>query len=140
MCCGKGVVEVKCPYKSFEIASDDSSFCLSSTTDSNFTLRTEHAITTQVQLQMKVCQADYCDFVVWRPTEITVIRIIPNKTFIDSAIDQATKFYKFGVLPELIGKWYSKIPTFSGSDSSLQIATNISNETVSTTNDDGCKK
>ena len=89
---------------------------------------------------MKVCEADYCDFVVWRPTEIAVIRIIPDKTFIDSAIDQATAFYKFGVLPELIGKWYSKIPTFSGSDSSLQIATNISNETVSTTNDDGCKK
>ena len=47
MCCGKGVVEVKCPYnckdKSFEIASDDSSFCLRSTTDSNFMLRTEHA-------------------------------------------------------------------------------------------------
>ena len=38
-------------------------------------------------------------------------------------IDQATAFYKFGVLPELMGKWYSKIPTFSGSDSSLQIAT-----------------
>ena len=93
-------------------------------------------ITTQVQLQMKVCQADYCDFVVWRPTEIAVIGIIPNKTFIDSAIDQATKFYKFGVLPELIGKWYSKISTFSSSDSSLQIATNISNETVSTTNDE----
>ena len=144
MCCGKGVVEVKCPYnckdKSFEIASDDSTFCLRSTTDSNFMLRTEHAYYYQVQLQMKVCEADYCDFVVWRPTEIAVIRIIPDKTFIDSAIDQATAFYKFGVLPELIGKWYSKIPTFSGSDSSLQIATSISNDTVSTTNDDGCKK
>jgi len=34
----------------------------------------------------------------------------------------------------------TKIPMLSGSDSSLQIATNISNETVSTTNDDGCKK
>jgi len=68
---------------------------------------------------MKVCQADYCNFVVWRPTEIAVIRIIPDKTFIDSAIDQATTFCKFGVLPELIGKWYTKIPTLSGSDSSL---------------------
>ena len=58
---------------------------------------------------MKVCQAGYCDFVVWRPTEIAVIRIIPNKSFIDSAINQATKV---GVLPELIGKWYQNFQRF----------------------------
>ena len=51
---------------------------------------------------------DYCDFVVWRPGELVVLKISPNKSFIDSAVDKATTFYKSGVLPELIGKWYSR--------------------------------
>ena len=112
MCCGKGVVEVKCPYKykdkSFKEASEESTFYLSCTAGGGFTLKNKHAYYYQVQLQMKVCEVDYCDFVVWRPGELVVLRISPNKSFIDSAVDKATTFYKSGVLPELIGKWYSR--------------------------------
>jgi hypothetical protein len=41
---------------------------------------------------------------------VVVLRILPDKRFIDSAIDKATEFYKVGVLPVLLGKWYSKAP------------------------------
>ena len=111
MCCGKGVIEVKCPYKckdkSFKESSDESTFCLNCTADGNFTLNTKHAYYYQVQLQMKLCEINYCDFVVCSPREL---RVFLDKNFIDSAIDKATTFYKLGVLPELLGKWHSKVP------------------------------
>ena len=45
------------------------------------------------------------DFVVWQENELVIQRVYPNKTFI---IEKATEFFKFGILPELLGKWYSK--------------------------------
>ena len=99
---------------------------------------------------MKLCEMDYCDFVVWRPGELVVLRIFPDKGFIDSGIDKATTFYKFEVLPELIGKWYTKAPMFRSDlasatapttsnvmeDSSMVAAITTSN----TTEDDGKEK
>ena len=96
-CCGRGVVEVKCPYRckdtSFKKASQDSTFCLTNTAEGKFTLKTGHAYYYQIQLQMEVCQVKYCDFIVWSPNEMIVLRILPNKHFIDSAIEKATRFF-----------------------------------------------
>ena len=84
-CCKRGVVEVKCPYrckdKSFKEASEESTFCLSCDADGKFELRTGHAYYYQVQLQMKLCEAGYCDFVVWSPSESVVLRIFPDESF-----------------------------------------------------------
>ena len=70
-CCGRGVVEVKCPFKCrtkfFKEASDESLFCLNCDANDEFTLKTKHAYYYQLQLQMKLCEVDYGDFVVWRP-------------------------------------------------------------------------
>ena len=111
-CCGKGVVEVKCPYKfravSFREACNDPAFFLCSNPNGDFTLKTKHAYHYQVQLQIKLCEVYYCDFVVWRPDELVILRIPADDQFTNSAIEKATKLYIRGVLPELLGKWYSK--------------------------------
>ena len=59
----------------------------------------------------------YCDFIVWSPNEnlMIVLRILPNKHFIDSAIEKATRFFKTGLLPELISKWVSRNQLHSAS-------------------------
>ena len=138
-CCGNGVVEVKCPYvckdKSIKDSCEDSGFCLSYT-GGVLTLKTNHAYYYQVQMQMKLCQAEYCDFVVWRPSETVVIRLVPDKSFIELAIEQATTFFKVGILPELIGKWYSKAPN----PSSVTCPTSISPIAPDATNDSECEK
>ena len=137
-CCGKGVVEVKCPFKckemSFMEACQDRTFCLNCTADGKFTLKTKHAYYYQVQLQMKLCEVQYCDFIVWRPSELIVLRVLLDEIFIDSAIDKATEFYKVGVLPELLGKWYSKPPA-SQLDTALP-STSYEVPGTSTTTDD----
>ena len=96
ICCGRGVVEVKCPFKcktkSFKEASDQSLFCLNCDANDEFTLKTKHAYYYQLQLQMKLCEVDYGDLVVWRPNELVILRIYIDKIFVTTAIANATIF------------------------------------------------
>ena len=114
-CCEKRVLEVKCPYscrdRSFKDSIDDSNFCLNSSSEGDFMLKSSHAYYYQVQMQMALCETNYCDFVVWSPTEMVILKVYRNSHFFDSAIDKAALFYKVGILPELLGKWYSKPPS-----------------------------
>ena len=103
--CNSGVfLEIKCPFsckqKSFiELASDNPSFCLNDNNDS-LTLKVDHLYYFQVQLQMKLCDVKYCDFVMWRETgEIFCQRIIPDSSFVDSAINSVTLLIKYVILP-----------------------------------------
>ena len=112
LCCGPGVIEVKCPFscrdKSLLEATGDSAFCLETAPDGNYILKLMHSYHYQVQLQMKLCHVLYCDFVIWRRDELMVLRIHLDEDFITETIKKATVFYKYGVLAELVGKWYTK--------------------------------
>ncbi len=48
------------------------------------------------------------DFVVWGKTELVILRINFDEDYISEAIRKAALFFKYGVLPELIGKWYTR--------------------------------
>ena len=111
-CCGTSTLEIKCPFrckeKSFEeVVQSQSSFCLEMEGDS-LKLKNDHPYYYQVQLQMKICQVDYSDFVVWREDNIFVQRIPIDMEFIDDAIENVQPFIKLALLPELVGKWFSK--------------------------------
>ena len=115
--CEFGVVEIKCPYsckdKSFLEATAESTFFLKRN-DGVTNLKTNHTYFHRVQAQMKFCIVTYCNFVVWREEELFVQRIYPNEKFLATALEKVTSFIKLGVLPELLGKWYSKAPVSSG--------------------------
>ena len=112
-CCGLGVLEIKCPFscrnKRFtEAIMTDPQFCLMNTS----TLKTGHAYYYQVQTQIKLTSANYGDFVLWSPNELVILRIQPDDDFMAQAFDNATAFFKYGILPELVGKWYTKAPVY----------------------------
>ena len=76
-CCGKGVVEIKCPYKyrdSLQGCTEDKQFCL----DKSFLLKQSHTYYYQTQLHMFVCGVSYCDFVLWTKEKFIVQRILRN--------------------------------------------------------------
>ncbi len=118
-CCGPGVLEVKCPFlckdKSFMEAIGESFFL--EQTNGKFILKEKHAYYYQVQAQIKFCCVNFCDFVVWRENELVIQRIYPDEEFMSIALEKATLFFKLGVLPELLGKWYSKAPVYLTTDS-----------------------
>lgn len=117
-CCdAMGVLEVKCPYscrdKFLVEASNDPNSCLEMLSDGLMQLKTTHSYFYQVQAQIKLCNAKFCDFVMWNENDLFVQRIMPDDEFIKSAFDKATDFFKLGILPELLGKWYSRAPTYA---------------------------
>ena len=50
----------------------------------------------------------FCDFVVLTNIELHIERIMLDETLIKSALPIAEKFYKLCILPELLGKWYTR--------------------------------
>ena len=55
----------------------------------------------------------FCDFVVWNKKELFVQRILPYDNFIQSLLTKQQNFLKVGILPEFLGNWYSKAPTYT---------------------------
>ena len=77
-CCGKGVVEVKCPFKhkDSDITQDRPAFL-----DANWLSKKNHAYFAQVQGQMAIVGRDWCDFVVYTPQKQVIQRIIFDQEF-----------------------------------------------------------
>ena len=88
---------------------NDSSFCLKySEEEMSLSVDTCHPYYYQVQCQLFVTGVEYCDFVVWTNKVIYVQRLLPDTEFWDRALTRAILFYKKGVLPELLGRWFSR--------------------------------
>ena len=71
-------------------------------------LKKQHAYFYQVQLQIKLNNADYCDFVVWKADTVIMQRIFPDSDCIAAALNKIPSFAKLCVLPELVGKYFTK--------------------------------
>ena len=70
-------------------------------------LKKEHACYYQIQMQMQLSQANYCDFVLWREDKILHQRISLYENFIDDTFQKAEILVKMAILPELNRKWFS---------------------------------
>ena len=51
----------------------------------------------------------YCDFMVWSPSGICHMeQIVINNDFIEEKLQQAEKLFWLAIMPELLGKWYTR--------------------------------
>ena len=136
-CCGKGVLEVKCPYSHREesvlsAALNDNKFCLKMD-NGELHLSHEHAYYYQVQTQMFVCNVNYCDFCVCTfPLEEEessphIERITRDDEFWKDCLIKAKTFFTTCLLPELLGNWYTR-PVLKSSNSDQNTTTSQSNE------------
>jgi len=123
-CCGKGVMEIKCPYchhgESIADAAEDKNFCLEK--DSNgLYLKHAHAYYYQIQTQLFVSGVDYCDICVCTFSsddkhDIHIEHIIKDEDFWTDCVSKAHQFFRTCILPELLGKWYTRPIKTSFSD------------------------
>ncbi|XP_051985600.1 putative helicase mov-10-B.1 [Xyrauchen texanus] len=99
-CCGKGTLEIKCPYRegltSLEI--EDPQFCL----DTTWQLKRNHRYYYQVQLQIFVCDVHYSDFVVWTKQVMVINRIVRDEDLLLRALPKAERLFLDHILPELM--------------------------------------
>jgi len=84
--------------------------------DGSLALDIYHAYYFQVQAQLKFYSAAYADFVVWNESQLFIQRVYPDEPFMSVVLEQCKSFIKIGVLPELIGKYYSKDPIVNNPD------------------------
>ena len=109
-CHGKGILEIKCPErltsKSLGEMCESADFCLKKG-DKGLELKTDHDYFYQIQAQLHVVEASYCDFMVWAPHEHFIQRIMPDSEFFDEALARVEKMIKCCIVPELVGKYYS---------------------------------
>ena len=110
-CCGKGTLEIKCPYcfKSNLPEEDQENFCMS-LDDGRWSLKRSHAYYYQVQSQLAASKLSYCDFVVWTENGFASERITFDSKFFEDVMKEVHHFFVYGMLPEIIGKWYTRKP------------------------------
>ena len=57
------------------------------------------------------------DFIVWHENEPVVERIPIDEAFLTDTMKKATSFFTNGMLPEILGKWYTKTHEYSSAES-----------------------
>ena len=138
--CRKGVIEVKCPF-----STKDGLKCPFSTKDGlpdpppekkimckqdgKLMLKKEHAYYYQVQMQLALCKLAYCDFVMWTNKDLAVERISADEHFFRSRLDNLQHFFVYGIMPEIVGKWYSRKPITNAEGIVPQTVTHASSNT-----------
>lgn len=111
-CCGLGTLEIKCPYCVKNQSSENFVEMLTylETEGDNIHLKETDAYFYQVQAQLNICEVEYGDFVVWTENDTFVERISVKKEFFIETVQKIEEFYKYSILPDLLGKWYTKQP------------------------------
>lgn len=100
-CCGRGTLEIKCPYKfreGLDGCSEDPRFCLGTTGQ----LKRNHPYYYQVQQQIFVCDVQYGYFVVWTKQVMVINRIARDEDLLLRAMAKAEQLFLDHILPELL--------------------------------------
>lgn len=98
-CCGKGLVEIKCPVvqKGLDSTRDQPAFL-----DANLNLKKNHIYYAQIQGQMAVVGRDWCDFFVYTPQKQLLQRITFDKEFWEEMLTSLIFFWNQYLLPEIV--------------------------------------
>jgi hypothetical protein len=92
-----GLAEVKCPYKMANVtpldACSDETFCMHKTGNNTCSLKTNHVYYAQVQGQMGVTGATWCDFIVYTRRGIYVQRVAFDPNFWSNLREKLTTYY-----------------------------------------------
>lgn len=110
-CCDDGVLEIKCPYSAGCVSDvlKQKSGCLESCGDS-VQLKRSHMYFYQVQLQLLVCERQWCDFVLWTPSDILIERISIDASFCKELEQKSKAFFEQVLLPQLLFKHWTSLP------------------------------
>lgn len=103
----QGLLEIKCPYSARKgtvaEACDTPSFFCKRDENGLINLRHKHNYYYQIQGQLAVFQAQWCDFVAWTPTDTVIERISFDARFWEQeCLPRLTSFYYNSMLPEVI--------------------------------------
>ena len=82
---------------------------------------------------MIICQANFADFAVWTMKGILIECIMPDNAFFNNIADKITSFYINVILPEVIGKWFTRHYVSTGNNAERSGELGKSIEPIGTT-------
>ena len=82
--------------------------CLSALIVTNFVIT---ILILYIYSQLFCTKAQYCDFVVYTRTSLHIERIRYDKSFWETNVAIVKHFFDVGIMPELLGRWFSRPPT-----------------------------
>ncbi|XP_056014374.1 uncharacterized protein LOC125665758 [Ostrea edulis] len=92
-----GLIEIKCPYsvrdKTISEACETRNDFFLQRNGNTFSLKHEHSHWYQVQGQLLVTGAPFCDFITYTKQDLYVERVYPNKSTMDVLVQKLAKFY-----------------------------------------------
>ena len=74
----------------------------------------------QVQCQLFCTGRTYCDFVVWTENDIIIERLYPDMDFWIENVEKSRLLFGRAILPELVGRFFSRPSPVSLRSSSVQ--------------------
>ena len=103
--------------------------------DGTFQLNRAHKYYYQVQTQLLLSDNNYVDFVLWTMKGLHIERIEPDADVFAEIIAKSKEFFQIGVLPELVGKFYtrSRVPLQAIQASTSTDTNDLPNEQVKET-------
>ena len=110
-CCGKGCVEIKCPFNQrdnyiSEAVENDNFFVTKM--NNSIKLSATHQYYYQIQTQIHVTKSNFCDFFVWTKKDYHLERVYPDENLWSEIVSKCNHLFNMSVIPELVGKVFSK--------------------------------
>lgn len=104
-CCGRGVLEIKCPYSIASAVPDSSNLhYINETDDGIMTLKPSHQYYSQVHLEMAVTNTAWCDFFVYTPHGYLRVRVPFDHERWDEIVTCSKYFFENHIADELVTK------------------------------------
>jgi len=112
-CCGQNVIEIKysfCVKDSTFDDIDDKTFDLKRGNDDQLKLDVKHQYYNQVQTQIGVCKIEPAYFVVWTEKDLHIEQFMFDEVLWNTICEKSKHIFVTAILPELVGKFYSRLP------------------------------
>lgn len=118
-CCGKFVVELKCPYRLDSRSLLDEQLCIKDlcnkpnsfvkiNSDDSISMATTHQYYYQLQAQIFLSNSDFGLFMIWSKKESVLIRVERDLELWKHCVDRSQLFFYNIILPELLGNYFVK--------------------------------
>lgn len=124
-CCGPCILEIKCPYtrRQKKLVTLIDNFFLVANEEGGVSLDHSHQYYFQVQAQLGVTKLKSAYFVVMTEVDMHIEKINFDADLWGIMCTRSEKFFKEAILPELVGKFYSRHPGCVPPNRTLQEST-----------------
>lgn len=73
-----------------------------------YSLEETHEFFYKIQMMLNLSEVEYCDVIIWSQIEPLVLKINTDIDFWNTAKQKALKFHEQVIMPELLGKFYTR--------------------------------